>query len=344
MPAIPTRSRPPDMAVPEPHAPPKPTLTHRLELAALRAVAFVLERFGVDRASATMGFLWRHLAPFNPRHRRADGHLAASMPELGKAERRAILGDMWENLGRTAAETFLLPRMIRDDFRFVLDDRKLDPHREALAKGSVFASLHSGNWEFCGWGIHMTGLPVAAVYRPLKNPLADAFLRARREAIFTKGIYPRQSATALKLRTLARQGVAIGMLADLKDRTGLVAPFFGRPARLATFPVVLARRLRLPLIVGRVVRTDGARFRIEAERIAVPRPTTWRRTSASRPSPCMRPSSAGSGRRRASGCGRTRSGPTRRCRPKPTRTTTPREADPAAAATLGGLCDAPGIG
>lgn len=251
---------------------PRPTLPQRLEWLGLVAAAWILDRLGVDRASALMGFLWRHIAPLNPRHRRADGHLAAAMPMLSAAERRAILGDMWENLGRTAAETLILPRLLADRSRFELDVPALAPHLSDLTGGSVFASLHLGNWEFCGWGIHLVGLPVAAVYMPLKNPLAEDFLRSRREPAYSQGIYPRDAATALKLRTLARKGVAIGMLADLRDKTGIVAPFFGRPAQMATFPAVLARRLGLPLVVGRVVRTKGAYFRVTAE--IVPYPVT----------------------------------------------------------------------
>ncbi|WP_425349125.1 hypothetical protein [Methylobrevis pamukkalensis] len=36
---------------------------------------------------------------------------------------------------------------------------------------------------------------------------------------------------------------------------------------------MLARRLGLPLVAGRVVRTQGARFRIEATPVEVPRST-----------------------------------------------------------------------
>jgi KDO2-lipid IV(A) lauroyltransferase len=146
----------------------------------------------------------------------------------------------------------------------------LEPHRHDLEKGAVFAALHMGNWELCGWGIHLSGLPVAAVYQALKNPLAEEFLRRRRLAVYDRGLYPRDQATALKLRSLARSGVAVGMLADLRDHSGAELPFFGKPARVATFPAVLARRLGVPLIVGRTVRTGGVRFRIEAHRIDVP--------------------------------------------------------------------------
>jgi KDO2-lipid IV(A) lauroyltransferase len=246
-------------------------LKHRAEFALVPPAAGLLSALGVDRASAMMGAAWRRLAPLDRRHARADAHLALAMPELTPDRRAAILSGMWDNLGRTAAETLLLPQLIADRSRFELVTDRLDEQRERLERGAIFASLHMGNWEFAGWGIRLYGFKVAAVYRPLANPLTEAFLRSRRLPIYDAGLFPREAASAFRLRTLARQGVAIGMLADLRDPTGVEVPFFGRPALANALPAVLARRLGLPLIAGRVVRTGGARFRIEAEIVDVPR-------------------------------------------------------------------------
>lgn len=248
--------------------PREPTFGDRVQVVALRAVAAILGALGIERASAAMGRLWRWFAPLNARHRRADLHLSIAMPHLSAAERRAILGDMWENLGRTAAESFLLDRIVAEPWRLDMSAvAPLDPSEGP----PVCATLHQGNWELAGLGMRLAGLRVAAVYQPLKNPLAEAFLRDRRLPIYDGGLFPRQAASALKLRSLARQGVSIGLVADLRDGTGLEVPFFGRPAMANSLPVVLARRLGLPLVAGRILRAGGARFRVETVRIDVPR-------------------------------------------------------------------------
>jgi KDO2-lipid IV(A) lauroyltransferase len=265
-----TTEMPASAPEPDDGTPPRVRMKHRAEFAMLPVGAALLGAMGVDRASAVMGATWRRFGPFNQRHRRADAHLALAMPHLAAAERATILSDMWENLGRTAAETLLLPTVIADRSRFELRTDALEPHRERLARGAVFASLHMGNWEVAGWGIHLAGMKVAAVYRPLANPLTDAFLRARRLPVYDAGLYPREAATAFKLRTLARQGVAVGILADLRDASGVEVPFFGRPALANALPAVLARRLGLPLVAGRVVRSGGVRFRLEAEVLETP--------------------------------------------------------------------------
>ncbi|SON56007.1 lipid A biosynthesis lauroyl acyltransferase [Hartmannibacter diazotrophicus] len=248
-----------------------PTLADRLEYWALRAVLALLSAMSVDRASALMGWLWRKLAPFNHRHKRADANIAAVMPHLSRAQRRRILDGMWDNLGRVSAETIIGPdRIAADRFRLGFDPdefRGID-----FSKGAVFASLHAGNWELATAGISAFRLKAAAVYRKVRNPLVEAMLLKRRVALYPAGLLPRESATPLKLGRLARAGAAICLLADLRDNNGLRIDFLGRPAWVSKAPAFFARRFGLPLMAARVVRENGVHFR--AETVAIPIPKT----------------------------------------------------------------------
>ena len=60
-------------------------------------------------------------------------------------------------------------------------------------------------------------------------------------------------------------------LSDLPDGTGLTLPFLGRPSKLASLPVALARRLGIPLVIGRCIRLGGVRFRIDGQLLDMPR-------------------------------------------------------------------------
>jgi KDO2-lipid IV(A) lauroyltransferase len=243
----------------------KKPLRHLVEIAALRSVAALARLLGVDLASAAMGFLWRVFARFNKRQARADMHLAIAMPELGAEERAGILSAMWDNLGRTAVETLVARAFldqpdrieIADDFRAAVDKA------ESMGRGIVFCSLHSANWEIGPCATRQLGVPVAAIYKRLSNPYSEDWLRHLRQNLYEGGVLEAGSSSILKLRSMAREGIAIAMLADLPDRTGLRLPFFGRPAMLSSLPVALGRRLGLPVVVCRALRTGGARFRVE---------------------------------------------------------------------------------
>ncbi len=245
-------------------------LSHRLEYAALVAVAWVLARLGVDRASSFMGWAWRTFAPLNARQARVEAHLAASFPDWDAEKRRAVIGDMWENLGRTAAETILLSELLRDPTRFDASRLPADTFERARG-GAVFVSLHTGNWEIVSVPLAAHGLDLHAVYKPLRNPAVETWLAERRRALYAAGLMPIDRTIALKMKSLAQSGATLAILADLKDRRGLVLDFFGRPAPVTTFPALIARRLGLPLFVGRSIRTEGARFRLDGRWLEVPK-------------------------------------------------------------------------
>lgn len=240
-----------------------------LEYAGLRAVVALLGLLGVDRASALMGRLWRWFARFNPRHHRAELNLAFALPELSSAQRAGVLADMWENLGRTFAEGLLLPEIMHSTQRVTMESQFSDDLQKMQDKGVVFCSLHQGNWELLAVGCAQIGKPVAGAYRPLKNPLAEAYFLSRRELAYPAGLVAAGTSSILRLRSLARGGAAIAMMADLPDRTGVRAPFFGSPSFLSKLPVTLARHLDLPLVVARCRRTDGANFLIEGKQLSL---------------------------------------------------------------------------
>jgi KDO2-lipid IV(A) lauroyltransferase len=248
-------------------------VSHIVEIAALRVVSAILHVLGIDVSSALMGFLWRHFGPFNHRHERCDAHLRLALPELTAEERRRLLGSMWENLGRTAAETLLIDDFVKQQGRIAITPvlAAAVEQAESFGRGIVFCSLHTGNWELVASGPKQFGQPLAAVYKRLANPYSDAFLRRLRLMIYDGGLMEAGSGSALKLRSMAREGLGIAMLSDLPDHTGIRLPFFGHDSTLASMPIAMARRLGIPVIVGRCIRASGAHFVIDGHILAVPK-------------------------------------------------------------------------
>ncbi|MBA5776790.1 lauroyl acyltransferase [Stappia sp. F7233] len=244
------------------------SLQYRLEWLALKSALGVIRLLPLDAASWLGGRIWRVVAPFNARHRRAVANLQAAFPEKSPQECDAIARDMWENLGRVMAETLQLDRLAADPSRFAFD---IGPAERAFeGKGSIIVSMHSGNWEVCALGGLAAGRQPAGVYQALKNPLADELLKNLRAPIYPAGLFSKGHDTARRLMAIARGGGMVAFLADLRDVRGIRVPFFGREAHATPFPASLARGSSLPLIASRVVRLKGARFRIEARPVAYP--------------------------------------------------------------------------
>lgn len=240
-----------------------------IEFAGTLGAAAAFRALSLDAASATMGRLWRTLGPLTPRHARAMAHLALALPELTRAEHRRIAAGMWDNLGRVAAETMHLDALVADASRFEVPAETVALLKRAEA-GGVLVSLHTGNWEVVVRSAGIAGLITTGVYKPLENPGAERWLHAIRAPLYPGGLLPKSSAAARSLIGRVKAGNTIAMLADLRDSRGIQVPFFGHPAYANPFPAMAARMTGKPMIAGRTVRLDGARFRIEVAEIPVP--------------------------------------------------------------------------
>jgi len=244
-------------------------IKYAFEYSALRALAGLLHILPIDFSSWVMGAIWRLVAPHLRRHERALRHLAAAYPEKSRAEIETIARAMWMQLGRTFAEALISERIMRAGR---IDDRtgtQLDTLKIS-GKGSVFVSMHTGNWELVIYPTLVRGIKAAGVYQRMKNPKVDDYIMLARRDRYARGLFAKGNDIARKLMRIVREGGSVALLADLRDRRGVVVPFFGRPAPTTPFPALLARSNDAVLLAARCVRTRGVHFYIETERIEVP--------------------------------------------------------------------------
>lgn len=245
-------------------------IKYAFEYSALRGLVGFLHLLPIDFASWLMGTVWRLIAPHLRRHERALRHLAAAYPEKSSAEIETIANAMWMQLGRTFAESLMIERIVRAGR---IDDRSgavLDAVK-ASGKGIVFVSLHTGNWELIITPTVARGIKAAGVYQRMKNPKVDDYVVLARRDRYPRGLFAKGGDIGRKLMRIVRDGGAVALLADLRDRRGVAVPFFGRPAPSTPFPALLARSNDAILLAARTVRTQGVHFFIDAEVIDVPR-------------------------------------------------------------------------
>lgn len=252
-----------------PETPLPRALKWRAEAAGFRLLKALVDTLGPDRASAFSGWCWRKLAPLNKRHRRADAQLAQAMPALPAAERAGILDEMWDNLGRTTAESFHLSALVSQPERFEIGPDLHAAVAKAREKGAVFVSLHQGNWELAVPLLNAHGLAAAGVYQKLQNPLAEAIALPLRAPHYQLGLFAKGNQAGRALMKLVESGGTVAIMADLRDMAGLSVPFFHREAPSTGFPATLARTRGVPLFAGVVRRRKGATFAIQVVEIPV---------------------------------------------------------------------------
>src|SRR5690349_3887014 len=227
-------------------------LRYRIEYAGLRLITGLVRAAPMDVSVKVSGKIWRLVAPYDRRHQRALANLAIAFPDMPASEREAIALAMWENLGRVMAETMQIDRIIKDPKRIEIADERLYGRYKDKLGPAIGVTLHMGNWELAIWPFTMAGNNPAAVYRTVKNPYVDRYLKSMRQNLYPGGL--------------------LGRVCDLHDRTGIPVPFFGRPAKSVAIPAMIARRVGARIWMARCLRLGSeSRFRIELKELKVPR-------------------------------------------------------------------------
>ena len=244
------------------------SLRHRLEYIGFRVVEAAATALPLETASWASGRAWRLIAPRLHRQERALRNLALAFPELSDAERRRIAAGMWENLGRTFAESFHLKEIVAEKrVRFEPNE----PLEDVVQRGPcVVCGLHLGNWELVAYASRPMVAQFTGVYQRLSNPLVDEETRELRAFLYEGGLLPKTPVSARALMKAAKSGGYPAFLADLRDDNGTAVPFFGAPARSTVFPALLARKTGLPLYAGAAFREPKVRFVIRATPVEVP--------------------------------------------------------------------------
>lgn len=253
-------------------------LRYRAEYAALRLIAALVRTVPIDVGVNFSAMVWRIVARFDRRHQRALDNLAIAFPHKTLQERQAIALAMWENLGRVMAETMQIDRIIADPSRIEIVSQGIHRRYKDKLGSAIGVSLHMGNWELAIWPFTLAGNNPAAVYRTVKNPYVDRYLREVRRDLYPGGLLGKGRSreegqtTARRIMDFVRKGGRLGLVCDLHDRTGLAVPFFGKPAKSVTIPAMIARRVGARIWMSRCVRIGRqCRFQIELKELKVPR-------------------------------------------------------------------------
>ena len=237
-------------------------LIHPLQTLFAQAAFAFIRRLAYDKASALGGRIGRVIGPRLKVTGLARRNLSRAFPERTPEEIEAIIGDMWDNLGRTAFEFPHLDRLRfyeADSIVEVTGAENIDFLKDD-GKPGIFFSGHLANWETAAISVVQRGLPIHLIYRAPNNPRMERLFNHRHPGA---GELIRKGPLGAR-RALARlkEGGHLGILADQKMNDGIPVPFFGRDAMTAPAVAQLALKFNCPVVPVRVERLGGARLRI----------------------------------------------------------------------------------
>lgn len=237
-----------------------------LVVGALRLVA-ALPWSAVQRLGAAIGWLLWKLP--NRSREVVRVNLARCFPELGEAEREALVGRTLRDIGKTFTESacaWIWPA--EKSLALVREVEGLEVLEAALAsgKGVVGITSHLGNWEVLNHFYCNQCKPII-FYRPPKQKAVDALLQQQRVQMGNR-VAPSTKEGILSVIKEVRRGGAVGIPADPEpsEGSGIFVPFFAVQALTSKFvPGMLAGHKAVGVFLHAIRLEDGSGFKVILE-------------------------------------------------------------------------------
>ena len=212
-----------------------------LAVGALSSLARSLSWPAARRLGESLGTLVRWAGI---RRRVARENLAQSFPEKSAAEREAILGEHYRELGRVFLEYTQLDRLAAAT--------EIDVVGEIRGREHLLAARDQGHGAILMTG-HYSNFELLAARLARIHPV-DVIVRAQRNA--------EVEARIARLRA----GRWVALVADQDaGRNGTFVPFLGRPASTTLGPAKIALATQAPIVMGFVTRRADGRLDLDVD-------------------------------------------------------------------------------
>ncbi|MBD3677263.1 MAG: lysophospholipid acyltransferase family protein [Rhodobacteraceae bacterium] len=177
----------------------------------------------------------RVVAPIAGWRRRIRGNLAHVCPDMDPAEVKRMTRAVPNNAGRTLIEIY----SGREFLDRVKDLEPTGPGvaalREARAAGRpvILVTGHFGNYDAPRGALAAQGIPMAALYRPMRNAKFNAHYVNAMSTIASP-VFPADRRGLIGLLKYLSTGNTIGVLIDIYATKGAKVSYFGKSAPTAT--------------------------------------------------------------------------------------------------------------
>ena len=234
------------------------------------AVLGLAGRLSPEAAGRLLARLFGWLGPHTAKAAKVEANLRFVCPEAGARERRAMVKQVFRNLGLAVAELLSVPKLLAErGTRFEFEVAPESAALLAARRPALWVTAHLGAWNLNNAVVPEYGIEASYLYAREANPhLHELFYRLRK--IPGIHLYP-SSGGLLRLQRELKAGHSVGLLIDTRLDEGEPIPLFGVPAPTNTLAARLALRTGVPLLTLWTERLPGHRYRIHIEApVAIP--------------------------------------------------------------------------
>lgn len=173
---------------------------------------------------------------------------------------KEITKKLYKNYGQNMIELLRLPLLSPEKMKTLVTVEGKEHIDAALAqgKGCLLVAMHFGSWEIASAATALMGYPYKMFVRPQERySRLDEWLNTLRscggQVVLTRGGGTKDFLKALK------DNYVVGMVADQGGRDGVLVPFLGRTASMASGAVRIAMKTGVPVCFSVILREKGGR-------------------------------------------------------------------------------------
>lgn len=217
---------------------------------------------------ATGRLLGRLTGELDRRHLRiAVENMRASFPAWDEARLWRTARGVYAHLGMLLLDLVWMSGRTREEITALVTVEGHEHVEAARARGRgiLFATAHIGSWEMCGVAHGWLTAPMAAVARPLDNPLLDRRITAIREMSGSEVIDKRRALGRLLKKLRRGEDVALLLDQNVQEQDGIFVEFFGRPAATTTSAALLHLKTGCAIVGGWIEVRPGGRYVLRYE-------------------------------------------------------------------------------
>jgi Kdo2-lipid IVA lauroyltransferase/acyltransferase len=236
----------------------KKHIQYYLEYFLVKFWLIITKLLGLEISTLLTSKLFRTIGAYLKPTRIARHNLKMVLPDLNPEE---IIPQVWDNLGRMAAETSILVDMETSKFNHYVKVTGSDNLKNLIGKKALFFTAHLANWEIIGKALLPYDIQFHAVYRAANNKLFDDTLNdIRKKSKAT--LIPKGKTGAKKIIKALQNDKHVVMLLDQKMNDGVKLDFMGHEAMTAPAIASLALKYDCPIIPMQSIRKNGSFFEI----------------------------------------------------------------------------------
>ena len=224
----------------------------------------IFKILGLNLASYLSGKIVSFVGPYFRSKELIKSNILKALPNLKHSEIKKISSQMWNNYGRILAEYVFIKnfRKFKLKNNIEIKGQEILERIKKTNEPVIFVSGHFNNFELMAMQIEMSGINLAAVYRPLNNKFLNYIMEKIRKKYICKNQIKKGISGTKQLLSLFKKKTSIALMIDQRVSQGIKSDFFKNKALTTTIPAQFVRKFKCKVVPIYIERVKDINFKL----------------------------------------------------------------------------------